>query len=103
MSQLFKQLTSAQDMVSQFMSWSPISGPALTAQSLEPASDSVSPLSALPQLTLCLYLFQKYINVNKKFLKKRRKRREEKTGKEKVLCNLFSDKGVLIPTCFDLC
>ena len=47
--------TSAQVMISQLVSSSPTSGPVLTAQSLEPASDSVSPsLSALPPLVLCL-------------------------------------------------
>ena len=43
--QLVKHLTSAQDMISQFMGSSPASGSVLTAQSLEPAFDSVSPLS----------------------------------------------------------
>ena len=54
--QLVKRLTSAQIMISQFMSLSPMSGSVLTAQNLEPASDSVSPsLSAPPQLALCLF------------------------------------------------
>ena len=35
--------TSAQVVISQFVSSSPASGSVLTAQSLEPASDSVSP------------------------------------------------------------
>ena len=51
--------TSTQVMISRFMSSSPVSGSGsvLTAQSLEPASDSVSPsLSAPPLLTLCLSL-----------------------------------------------
>ena len=49
--------TSAQVMISQLMSSSPTSGSGLTAQSLEPASDSVSPsLSAPPPLVPCLYL-----------------------------------------------
>ena len=44
-----------QVMISQFMSSSPTLGSVLTAQSLEPASDSVSrSLSAPPFLTLCL-------------------------------------------------
>ena len=38
-----KHPTSAQVMISQFVSSSPISGSVLTAQSLEPASDSVPP------------------------------------------------------------
>ena len=48
-----KWLTSAQVMISQFVGLSPALGLMLTAQSLEPASDSVSPsLSAPPLLTL---------------------------------------------------
>ena len=48
--QLVKCPTSAQVMISPFVSSSPASGSVLTAQSLEPASDSVSPsLSALPR------------------------------------------------------
>ena len=47
--QSVKHLTLAQVMISQFVGLSPASGSVLTAQSLEPASDSVSPsLSALP-------------------------------------------------------
>ena len=47
-----KQPTSAQVMISWFMSLNPASGSVLSAQSLEPASDSVSPsLSAPPPLT----------------------------------------------------
>ena len=52
--------TSAQVMISWFMGSSPMSGSVLTAQSLEPASDSASPsLSAPPPLVLCLSLSQK--------------------------------------------
>ena len=40
--QLVKRPTSAQAMISQFVSSSPTLGSVLTAQSLEPASDSVS-------------------------------------------------------------
>ena len=40
-----KRPTSAQVMISQSMGSSPMSGPVLTARSLEPASDSVSHLS----------------------------------------------------------
>ena len=44
----------AQVMISWFLSSRPASGPVLTAQSLEPASDPVTPpLPASPQLTLC--------------------------------------------------
>ena len=54
--QLGKRPTSAQVMISWFVSSSPMSGSVLTAQSLEPASDFVSPLSAQPPLVLCLSL-----------------------------------------------
>ena len=50
--QLVKRPTSAQVMISRFMSLSPTSGSVLTAQSLAPALDSGSPLS-LPLLALC--------------------------------------------------
>ena len=49
--------TSAQVMISQFVGLSPMLGSVLTAQSLKPASDSVSPsLSATPLLTHTLSL-----------------------------------------------
>ena len=55
MAQSVKCLTSAQVMISQFVGSSPTSGSGLTAHSLEPASDSVSPsLSAPPLLALWL-------------------------------------------------
>ena len=58
--QLFGCLTSAQVMISQLTGLNPTSGSVLTAQSLEPASDSVSPsLSAAFPLALCLTLSQK--------------------------------------------
>ena len=58
--QLVERPTSTQVMISQFMSSNPASGSVLTAQGLEPASDSVSPsLSAPPLLTLCLSLKNK--------------------------------------------
>ena len=41
--QLVRRPTSAQVMISQFVGSSPVSGSVLMAQSLEPASDSVSP------------------------------------------------------------
>ena len=54
--------TSAQVMISQLVSSSPASGSVLTAQSLEPASGSVSPsLSALPPLAICISLSQKLL------------------------------------------
>ena len=55
--QSVKRLTSAQVMISYLVGSSPALGSVLTAQSLEPVSDSVSPLSLLfPPLTLCLSL-----------------------------------------------
>ena len=53
--QLVKPPTLAQVMISRFVGSSPASGSVLTAQSLEPVSDSVSPsLSAPPLFMLCL-------------------------------------------------
>ena len=70
--QSVKRPTSAQVMISRSVSSSPAWGSVLTAQSLEPVSDSVSPsLSAPPLLALCLS--QKCINVKKKKLKKKKK------------------------------
>ena len=58
--QSVKRLTSAQVMISWFVSFSPGSGSVLIAQSLEPGSDSVPPsLSAPPLFMLCLSLSQK--------------------------------------------
>ena len=55
--QSVKRPTSAQVTISRSVSSSPASGSVLTARSLEPASDSVSPsLSAPPLLVLCLSL-----------------------------------------------
>ena len=52
--------TSAQVMILRSVISSPASGSGLTAQSLEPVSDSVSPsLSAPPPFMLCLSLSQK--------------------------------------------
>ena len=57
------RLTSAQVMISQSVSLSPMLGFVLTAQSLEPALDSVSPsLLAPPLLSLSLSLFLLKIN-----------------------------------------
>ena len=56
--QSVKRPTSAQVMISWFVSSSPLLGSVLTAQSLEPVSDSVSPLlSAPPLFVLCFSLF----------------------------------------------
>ena len=55
--QSVKGLTSAQVMLSRFVSSSPMSGSVLSAQSLEPASDPVSlSLSTPPLLSVCLCL-----------------------------------------------
>ena len=61
--QSVNHLTLALVMISQFMSSSPASGPVLIAQSLEPASDSVSPPLSAPS-PLTLYISQK-INIKK--------------------------------------
>ena len=50
LSHVVKRLTLAQGTVSWFMSSSPALGSVLTAQSLEPASDSVSPSLSPPPL-----------------------------------------------------
>ena len=64
--QSVERLTSAQVVISQSVSSSPASGSVLTAQSLEPASDSVSPsLSAPPLLMLCLSLSLSLSKINK--------------------------------------
>ena len=64
MAQSVKPPTLAQIMISQFMSSSPILGYVLTAQTLEPASDSVSPtLSAPLLLILSLSLKNKKIKI----------------------------------------
>ena len=55
--QSVKRPTSTKVMISRFVSSSPALGSVLTAQSLGPASESVSPpLSAPPMLMLCLFL-----------------------------------------------
>ena len=67
--QLVKRPTSAQVVMSQFVGSSPVLGSVLTALSLKPASDSVSPsLSAPPSLACTLSLFQKWINVKKNLI-----------------------------------
>ena len=66
--QSVKCLTSSQVIISQFMGSNPVSDSELTAQSLEPASDSVSPSLSAPPL-LVLSVSQK-MNKNLKFFKK---------------------------------
>ena len=48
LAQSVKRMTAAQVVISQFVSSRPVSGSVLTAQSPEPASDSVSPSLSLP-------------------------------------------------------
>ena len=59
MSQSVKRPTSAQVMISQSVSSSPASGSVLTAQSLDPALDSVSPSlsNLLLHFKMFIYLF----------------------------------------------
>ena len=56
MAELVERPTSAQVRISWFMSSSPMSGSVFTAQSLEPASDSVSPCLSAPPPTHALSL-----------------------------------------------
>ena len=68
MAQLVGRLTSAHVMISQSVSSSPSSGSVLTAQSLEPASDSVSSsLSTPPPLLHALSLSIKNKDAKKIF------------------------------------
>ena len=60
-----KHPTSAQVSISWFVSSSPVTGSVLTAQSLEPASDSVSSSLSAPSL-LVLFLSLSKINKHKK-------------------------------------
>ena len=74
--QLVKCPTSVQVMILHFMSSSPALGSVLTAQSLEPASDSVSPsLSVPPRLVRgrVLSLSLSKINIKKIIIKLRAK------------------------------
>ena len=67
MAESVKRPTLAQVTISQFLNSNPASGSVLTAQSLEPGSDFVSPSRSLPlpMLALCQSL-SKIINVKKK-------------------------------------
>ena len=68
--------TLAQVMISQFMGWGPPSSSALIAQSLEPASHSVSSsLSAPSQLVHSLSLSLSLSLKNKQTLKKEERKR----------------------------
>ena len=68
MAQSVERLTSAQVMISQSVSSSPVSGSGLMARSLEPVSDSVS-LSLCPSPIHALSL--SVPEINKKTLKKK--------------------------------
>ena len=74
--QSVKRLTSAQVMILRIMSLSPTLGSVLTAQSLEPASDSVSPSLSAPCL-LVLSLSLSLSLKNKQKLKKKITDRKE--------------------------
>ena len=67
MAESVKRLTSSQVVISWFVGSSPASGSVLTAQSLEPASDSVSP-SLCPSPALSRSLSK--INIKKNLFKK---------------------------------
>ena len=69
--------TLAQVTMSQFVSWSPASGSVPTAQSLEPASDSVSPSPSAPPLacTLSVSLSLSFSKIKIQTLKKKKKRK----------------------------
>ena len=56
MAQMAKCLTLAQVMISPSVGSSPMSGSVLTAQSLEPALDSVSPTLSAPSLLVSVSL-----------------------------------------------
>ena len=58
--QSVKHLTLARVMISRFVSSSPASGSVLTAQSLEPASDSVSAFLSCPSTSCCLAKINKH-------------------------------------------
>ena len=64
MAQSVELPTSAQVMISQSVSSSPTSGSALTAQSLEPASDSVSPFLSLSAPTLLMFSLSLSLSVS---------------------------------------
>ena len=92
--QLVKHPTSAQVMISQFVSSSPTSGSVLTAWNLEPASGSVcvslSVSTTIPQLALCLSLKQLihfFIKKKKKSKQLQRHWREARKKKKEKKIN----------------
>ena len=93
--QSVKPPASAPVMISWFVGSSPASGSVLTAQSLEPASDSVSPsLSAPPLLVGSLSL------KNKQTFKKINKKKERN---EFLLRQLFPSLNLTVMPCSDIC
>ena len=82
MSQSVERPTSAQVMISQLVGSSPASGSVLTAQSLKPVSDSVSPSLTIPSPPACTLSLsvseiniKKNLKINKTFLKRENKNR----------------------------
>ena len=75
--QSVKHLTSAQVMILWFMSSSPALGSVLTAQSLEPASDSVSPLSLCPSPAHAVFLSLCLTKINKMLKKNHQKKKDQ--------------------------
>ena len=87
-----KSLTSAKVMTSWFVSSRPKSGSVRTAQSLEPALDSVSPsLSAPPPLMLCLALFLK-----NKHLKTKKEKKEICWMNEQQINSILRNLGAVL-------
>ena len=81
MAQSVKHLTLAQVMISCFVSSSPVLGSVLTAQNLEPASDSVSPsLCPSPAHALSLSVSKIKKNIFKKLKKKKKKKKSATPG-----------------------
>ena len=90
--QSVKRPTSAWVVISRFVGSSPTSGYVLTARSLEPASDSVSPLlSAPPLLVLCLSLSLK----NKYMFKKKERSSGGGKNEEISLINFTLTDSIL--------
>ena len=69
MIQLVECPTLAQVMISQFVDSGPTMGSVLTSQSLEPASDSMSPFLSAPPPSPALSLSLSKINIKKNFFK----------------------------------
>ena len=96
MAQLVKHLTTlAQVMISQFKSSSPTSGSALTAQSLEPASDSVAPSLPAPLAVCACTLSLSFSKLNKHFknILKKEKKKSIKKNVQLPLAFMVSDEN----------